>query len=79
MAKKTPPVLPPPVDYGAAMQELERLIAELESGQLPLEDLLGRYRRGTELLAYCRTQLQDVEDQVKVLDESGDAKPWKPE
>jgi exodeoxyribonuclease VII small subunit len=79
MVKKTPAETPPPENYGAAVQELERLIAELESGQLPLEELLGRYRRGCALLAYCRAQLQEVEDQVRILDESGDAQPWKPE
>ena len=81
MAKKANPIAPAPApeSYGAAVTELERLIAELESGQLPLEALLGRYQRGTALLDYCRRQLQAVEDQIKVLDENGDAKPWQAE
>ena len=37
----------------------------------PLEELLGQYQRGAELLHYCRERLQVVEDQVKVLDDSG--------
>ena len=43
---------------------------------MPLEDLLAQYQRGTELLTYCRDRLRAVEDQVKVLDESGALKPW---
>jgi exodeoxyribonuclease VII small subunit len=66
----------PPASYELAMQELERLVASLESGELPLDQLLSGYQRGALLLQYCRTQLQSVEDQIKVLDD-GALKPWK--
>ena len=72
-----PPYLPP-ASYEAAMEELEKLTSQIESGQLPLEQLLSGYRRGAELLQYCRDKLQAVEDQVKVLDE-GVLKPWTQE
>ena len=67
---------PPAADsYEAALQELEALMARIEGGQLPLDQLLGQYQRASALLAYCREQLQAVEQQIKVLD--GDAlKPW---
>ena len=65
----------PAVSYEAALQELEQLVAQLESGQLPLDQLLTRYQRGAELLAYCRARLDAVENQIKVL-ENGEAKPW---
>ena len=71
MTKKTSPGADAPANYGDAVQQLEQLIARLESGQLPLEELLGQYQRGAELLHYCRERLQVVEDQVKVLDDSG--------
>ena len=64
-----------PVSYEAAMQELEALTLKMESGQLPLDQLLSGYSRGAELLAYCRAQLDAVEQQIKVLD-SGVLKPW---
>jgi exodeoxyribonuclease VII small subunit len=79
MSRKTNASSAQPASYGDAVQQLEQLIAGLESGQLPLEDLLGQYQRGTELLRYCRDRLQVVEDQVKVLDEEGTLKPWMPE
>jgi len=80
MSKKTNASEGSPVaaSYGEAVQQLEQLIAGLESGQLPLEDLLAHYQRGTELLSYCRDRLQAVEDQVRLL-ENGVAKPWTPE
>ncbi|MGJ7507846.1 exodeoxyribonuclease VII small subunit [Variovorax sp. GT1P44] len=64
-----------PATYEAGLQELEQLVTELESGQLPLDQLLGSYQRGAALLAFCRDKLQAVEDQIKVLD-AGSLKVW---
>ena len=79
MSRKAPATPAAPASYGDAVQQLEQLVAGLESGQLPLEEVLGQYQRGTELLRYCRDRLQAVEDQVKVLDDSGAIKPWTAE
>jgi len=66
----------PPANYEAALAELETLVvAAMEGGQLPLEGLLEGYRRGTELLQFCRARLEAVEQQVKVL-ENGQLKAW---
>ena len=67
-----------PASYEAAMEELEQLIGVIESGKLPLEQLLEGYQRGAELLQFCRDKLQAVEQQIKVLDE-GTLKPWMQE
>ncbi|MDZ4102420.1 MAG: exodeoxyribonuclease VII small subunit [Hydrogenophaga sp.] len=61
--------------YEAALQELEQLVSQLDAGQLPLDQLLTRYQRGAELLAFCRARLEAVENQIKVL-EGGELKPW---
>jgi exodeoxyribonuclease VII small subunit len=68
---------PVPARYEDALAELERLVADMEGGQLPLDALLTHYRRGAALLEHCRARLQAVEDQVKVL-EDGQLKPWTP-
>jgi exodeoxyribonuclease VII small subunit len=70
--------LQPPVSYEAALEELEQLLQVIESGQLPLEQLLTGYQRGAELLAFCRGKLEAVEHQIKILDE-GALKPWTPQ
>ncbi len=67
------PSLPP--SYEAALAELEQLVEQMESGALPLEQLLSSYQRGAELLKFCRGRLQAVEEQVKVL-EDGQLKSW---
>ncbi len=64
-----------PAHYEAALQELEQLVTKLESGDMPLEQLLTQYQRGAELLKFCRDRLAAVEEQIKVLDQ-GTLKPW---
>jgi exodeoxyribonuclease VII small subunit len=63
-----------PESYEAALGELEQLVARLESGDLPLAQLLSQYQRGALLLKYCRDQLDGVQAQVQVLDQ-GALKP----
>ena len=58
----------PPKDYESALTELEAIINEMESGQLPLEASLTAYKRGAELLQYCRSQLVATEQQVSILE-----------
>lgn len=64
-----------PATYEQALSELDRLVVQMEGGQLPLDELLDGYRRGAELLNFCRARLQAVEEQVKVL-EDGQLKNW---
>jgi exodeoxyribonuclease VII small subunit len=64
-----------PASYEEALGELDRLVIAMEAGQLPLDHLLESYKRGAELLAFCRSRLEAVEQQVKVL-EDGQLKPW---
>jgi exodeoxyribonuclease VII small subunit len=69
------PATPMPATYELALAELDKLVAQMEGGQLPLDHLLDAYRRGAELLNFCRAKLQKVEEQVKVL-EDGQLKSW---
>jgi exodeoxyribonuclease VII small subunit len=65
-----------PQSYEQALAELEQLVALMEAGTVPLDQLLTGYKRGAELLTYCKGQLQMVEQQVKVL-EDGTLKAWE--
>ncbi len=64
-----------PESYEKALAELDTLVTAMEGAQLPLDDLLTSYRRGAQLLQYCRARLQAVEQQVKVL-ERGQLEPF---
>jgi exodeoxyribonuclease VII small subunit len=66
----------PPQSLEAALEELERIVASMEDGELPLERSLAAYKRGAELLKYCQAALQDAQQQVKVL-EDGILKDFK--
>lgn len=74
-ASDAPQDSPLPATYEAAQAELEQLVSQMESGQLPLDGLLTSYRRGAQLLQFCRGRLEAVEAQVKLL-EDGQLKPW---
>lgn len=65
----------PPESYELALAELETLAAAMESGQLPLGEMMNGYRRASFLLEYCRQQLDTVEAQIRALDE-GQIKQW---
>jgi exodeoxyribonuclease VII small subunit len=58
----------PPKDFESALQELETLVSEMESGHLNLEAALAAYKRGSELAAFCQKTLDAADQQVKVLD-----------
>ena len=80
MAKtsSTPSAPATSASYEDALGELDRLVQAMETGQLPLDRLLESYKRGAELLNFCRARLEAVEQQVKVL-EDGQLKPWATE
>lgn len=62
------------MSYEQALSDLEGLVMSMESGQLPLDSLLSSYQRGAQLLKFCRSRLEAVESQVKLL-EAGQLKP----
>ena len=53
--------------FKEASVELERVVRQLESGDLELEDALERYTRGVELLRSLRDRLAHAEQKVQVL------------
>ncbi len=64
-----------PTTYEAALKELDELVTQLESGQLPLDQLMSGYQRGAALLTFCRDKLTAVEQQISVI-ENGQLKSW---
>jgi exodeoxyribonuclease VII small subunit len=71
MAKIPHSVNPPsnqPTSFEEAMTELEQLVAQMEAGELPLEASVAAYKRGSELVKYCASQLDKVDSQVRVLE-----------
>jgi exodeoxyribonuclease VII small subunit len=58
---------PKPLDFEAAMRDLEEIVERLEHGDLPLEESLKAFERGIMLTRNCQTALKDAEQKVEIL------------
>ena len=71
-----------PLSFEAGLQELEQIVKEMESGDLPLERALELFEKGMKISEDCRKQLEEAETRVEVLVRKGDrvqAEPFRPE
>jgi len=59
--------LPEDLTFGAALAELDRIVAALEGGQLELEESLARYERGVSLLRGLQAKLAEAQQKVTML------------
>ncbi|MEC5400263.1 exodeoxyribonuclease VII small subunit [Uliginosibacterium sp. H1] len=55
--------------FEEALAELERIVADMEAGELPLEESLQRYQRGVALLRQCQGRLDVAEQRIRVLEQ----------
>jgi exodeoxyribonuclease VII small subunit len=60
-----------PLTFEASLRELERIVKELEKGDLPLEESLRLFEAGMRLSADCKRQLEEAETRVEVLMKQG--------
>ncbi len=68
--------------FEAGLQELELIVKEMESSELPLERALELFEKGMQLSESCRKQLQEAETRVEILVRKGDkvhAEPFRPD
>ena len=56
------------IRFETALEELERIVQEMERGQLPLEESIQAYRRGSDLLRHCHKQLANAEHQIRIFE-----------
>ncbi len=54
--------------FEKALAELEKVVAQMESGNLSLEQALAAHKRGLELARFCQERLEAAQQQVKVLE-----------
>jgi exodeoxyribonuclease VII small subunit len=62
----------PAAGFEAGLQQLELIVKELESGDLPLERALELFEKGMKLSEACRKQLEEAETRIEVLVRRGD-------
>lgn len=63
----------PAPDFEVALDELERLVGDLERGEPTLADALAKYERGVHLLSHCQGLLEGAERTVALLSGVDDA------
>lgn len=60
--------------FEASLAELEKIVEQLENGDLPLEESLKLFENGVKLSRECRERLSDAERRIEVLMKDGDGK-----
>ncbi len=53
--------------FEKALTRLESLVAEMEKGELSLDEMMSRFEEGQSLVGYCTRKLDDVEKRVELL------------
>lgn len=65
MAKKKP-------SFEEALQSLETIVEQIESGQIGLEESIKKYAEGIELIKHCRAVLDSAETKIRLLTDAGE-------
>ncbi|MGD8990572.1 MAG: exodeoxyribonuclease VII small subunit [Desulfobacterales bacterium] len=72
-----------PKTFEQSMKQLERIVEELEDGELPLEKAIKKFEEGIKLTQFCSAKLDETEKRVSVLLKNADGqvvtKPFRPE
>ena len=59
-------------NYTSVLKELEKIVEELERGEVPVDVLVSRVKRASELIRQCKVILRDTSEEVeKVIDGMG--------
>ena len=78
MSEKPPEISE--LKYEQAVERLERIVEQIESGQIGLEDALQQYEQGMALIQRCRAILSTAEQRIAELtaDENGELELRQP-
>ncbi|MFQ5850735.1 MAG: exodeoxyribonuclease VII small subunit [Candidatus Binatia bacterium] len=60
--------------FEEAIEELETVVTQLESGELSLEDSLAAFEKGVQLVKFCNQKLSEVERKIELLVKDRDGK-----
>jgi len=60
------------LDYEQALEELSKIVEELESGEHPLDESVKLFERGQKLAVRCAQLLKDAELKVREISDSGE-------
>jgi len=72
MSSKTKPA---ELNFEKAMDRLEAIVEQMETGKLPLEDLIVRYEEGMNLVKVCQERLTNAEQKIEIIARNNAGKP----
>ena len=72
-SKNKPPAAE--LNFEKAMDRLETIVEQMESGKLPLEDLIVRYEEGMNLVKVCQERLSSAEQKIEIIARNNAGKP----
>src|SRR5437016_5120556 len=55
------------LNFEGAIDRLEKIVEQMESGKLPLEDLIVRYEEGMNLVKICQERLANAEQKIEII------------
>jgi exodeoxyribonuclease VII small subunit len=58
--------------FEQAIDRLEKIVADMEAAELPLEDVLKKYEEGTRLVRFCNQKLEEAEKKIEILTKKAD-------
>jgi exodeoxyribonuclease VII small subunit len=64
-----------PKSFEASLEELERIVRELEQGELPLERSLELFEQGVKLSRECQERLNQAERRIEILMRDNQGRP----
>ncbi|MCY4325669.1 MAG: exodeoxyribonuclease VII small subunit [Betaproteobacteria bacterium] len=59
---------PDSLTFEQSLREIEKIVAQIESGKLPLAEVVAEFKRATELIRISRKLLTEVEQQIKQIE-----------
>lgn len=62
------------IKFEEALKNLEKIVDELESGDLPLDKSLAKYEEGVRLVRLCQKKLQEAKKKIEILVKTKDGK-----
>ena len=60
------------LSFETALGKLEAIVESMESGEVPLAELLAKFEEGTKLLKVCESRLKDAELKIEQLKKQKD-------
>jgi exodeoxyribonuclease VII small subunit len=71
----TPKKTEPELHFEGAMDRLEEIVEQMESGKMMLEELIGRYEEGMKLVKICQERLANAEQRIEIITRNHAGKP----